>query len=126
MEFRKFYDLVWNSGLYFTSDYKSVSPKYGIDNPVIEFRGINIPASSVRDELEKIENPTTENVVEIFKSLAKTEQEIRSYRAEYENACDDLYYGYGYDFWRKSNKDYMPENIARIIWSRAFNKMANS
>jgi arsenate reductase len=55
-----------------------------------------------------------------------TEQEIRSYRAEYENACDDLYYGYGYDFWRKSNKDYMPENIARIVWSRAFNKMANS
>jgi hypothetical protein len=126
MEFGKFYELVWNSGLYFTSDYKSVSPKYGIDNPVMEFRGINIPVSALSEKLGKIENPTTENVVEIFKSLAKTEREIRSYRAEYENACDDLYYGYGYDFWRKSNKDYMPEEIARTVWHRAYCKMANS
>ena len=122
----KFYDVVWNSGLYFSSDYKMVSPKYGIDNPVMEFRGISVSCSSLCDELEKIGNPTTDDVVRIFKSLAEFERTVRSYRAEYENACDDLYYGYGYDFWRKSNKDYMPEDVAKIVWNRAFNKMANS
>ena len=122
----KFYDVVWNSGLYFSSDYKMVSPKYGIDNPVMEFRGISVSCSSLCDELEKIESPTTDDVVRIFKSMAEFERDVRKYRAEYENACDDLYYGYGYDFWRKNNKDYIPENIARTIWSRAFNKMANS
>lgn len=126
MEFSKFYDLVWESGLYFTQGYKIVSPKYGIDNPVMEFRGICIQSSLLREELEKIENPTTDNVVDIFKSLAKTEKEIRSYQADYENACDCLYYGYGYDFWRKSNKDRISDNTARIIWNRAFNRMANS
>ena len=124
MEYSKFYDLVWNSGLYFSG--ANVTPKYGIDNPVMEFRGITIPTSSLRKELEEIENPTTDDVIRIFKSLAEFERKVRSFQADYENACADLYYGYGYDFWRKSNKDYIPEDIAHIIWSRAFNKMANS
>ena len=64
----KFYDVVWNSGLYFSSDYKMVSPKYGIDNPVMEFRGISVSYSLLCDELEKIESPTTDDVVRIFKS----------------------------------------------------------
>lgn len=45
------------------------------------------------------------------------------YRAEFENACDDLYYGYGYDFWRKQHK-YLDNVTADRIWNAAFRKMS--
>lgn len=55
----------------------------------------------------------------------KTENEIlEEYRAEFENACDDLYYGYGYKFWRKTCRKSMSEEEAKIVWKAAFNNMA--
>ena len=53
---------------------------------------------------------------------------VKAHRAEFENACDDLYYGYGYNFWlkslRNSGSDISDED-AKIIWQAAFDKMAN-
>lgn len=52
---------------------------------------------------------------------------IDKYRAEYENACDDIYYGYGYKFWltnEQNNGSKMSDFDAKIIWSAAFSKMS--
>ena len=43
--------------------------------------------------------------------------------AAYENACDCLYYGYGFDFWRKQHS-YLDPVMADRIWHAAFKKMA--
>lgn len=51
---------------------------------------------------------------------------ISEHRADYENACDDLYYGYWYNFWRRGNASYLSEEDAKRIWHAAFDKMANS
>ena len=46
-------------------------------------------------------------------------------KAAFENACDDLYYGYGFDFWRKQH-DYLDPITADKIWHAAYRKMAES
>ena len=51
-------------------------------------------------------------------------QLINKYQAEFENACDDLYYGYGYKFWRANNNSIEDDNIAKMVWKAAFNKMS--
>lgn len=51
---------------------------------------------------------------------------VRKYRAEFENACDDLYYGYGYKFWREHNNGIDNEEDAKLVWNAAFNKMAKA
>lgn len=54
-----------------------------------------------------------------------TQSELLSkYRAEFENACDCLYYGYGYKTWLKSTR-FEKEEDAKIVWKAAFEKMAN-
>lgn len=53
---------------------------------------------------------------------------VKEYRAEFENACDDLYYGYGYKFWLESqrhNGSDISDEDAKIVWQAAFDKMAN-
>lgn len=47
------------------------------------------------------------------------------YKAEWENACDDLYYGYGYDFWRKNNNSIEDDNVAKLLWKAAVERMGN-
>lgn len=49
---------------------------------------------------------------------------LKTYQAEFENACDDLYYGYGYSFWRKTNNSIEDEEDAKIIWKAAVDKMS--
>lgn len=52
---------------------------------------------------------------------------IDKYRAEYENACDDIYYGYGYKFWltnEQNNGSKMSDVDSKIIWSAALSKMS--
>lgn len=52
---------------------------------------------------------------------------VDKYRAEYENACDDIYYGYGYKFWlinEQNNGSKMSDVDAKIIWSASFSKMS--
>lgn len=51
---------------------------------------------------------------------------LKTYAAEYENACDCLYYGYGYYYWRKNNNRIVSDEEAKIVWKAAFDKMANS
>lgn len=52
---------------------------------------------------------------------------IRKYRASFENACDDLYYGYGYKFWFEHEMKAgvkMSEADAKLIWNAAREKMS--
>lgn len=51
---------------------------------------------------------------------------LKEYAAEYENACDDLYYGYGYNFWRTHNNSIDDDDIAEKVWKAAFKKMSKS
>ena len=51
---------------------------------------------------------------------------IKKYRVEFENACDDLYYGYGYKFWRTHNNSIEDDNIAKMVWKAAFDKMSQN
>ena len=51
-------------------------------------------------------------------------QLINKYQAEFENACDDLYYGYGYNFWRTHNNSIEDDSIAKMVWKAAFDKMS--
>ena len=44
-------------------------------------------------------------------------------RAAFENACDDLYYGYGFEQWRKDH-DYLDPVTADKIWHAAFKKVS--
>ena len=44
-------------------------------------------------------------------------------RAAFENACDDLYYGYGFNYWRKQHS-YLDPITADKIWNAAFKKMS--
>lgn len=46
------------------------------------------------------------------------------YQAEFENACDDLYYGYGYQFWRTHNNTIENDDDAHIVWQMAVKKMS--
>lgn len=50
---------------------------------------------------------------------------LRKYRAEFENACDCLYYGYGYKLWLKSTR-FENEEDANVVWKAAFERMANN
>lgn len=58
--------------------------------------------------------------------MKNEEQLINKYQAEFENACDDLYYGYGYKFWRANNNSIEDDNIAKMVWKAAFDKMSAS
>lgn len=50
---------------------------------------------------------------------------VEQHRADYENACDDLYYGYGFRFWYEHGvKERLSKADARLLWSAAFEKMS--
>lgn len=49
---------------------------------------------------------------------------LKIYQAEFENACDDLYYGYGYKFWRSTNNSIESDEDAKIVWKAAVDKMS--
>ena len=52
---------------------------------------------------------------------------VKKYRAEFENACDCLYYGYGFTTWKETNKESsMTDDESKIVWRAAFNKMAEA
>ena len=49
---------------------------------------------------------------------------VKNYRADYENACDDLYYGYGFKFWyERGVKDRLSLDDAKALWRAAVLKM---
>jgi hypothetical protein len=54
-------------------------------------------------------------------------QLIRKYQAEYENACDDMYYGYGKKFWYNQQIEFgseMTQEEANEVWEAALEKMS--
>ena len=115
-----------DAGLFFSSDYKSLSPAYGIDNPVMEYRGMGASVDKIVELLADNEEVTVDNLVDAFKVAVRPAVVLRNHRAEYENACDDLYYGYGYKFWREHNNGIDNEDDAKLVWNAAFNKMAKA
>mgnify|MGYP006931936609 FL=1 len=50
---------------------------------------------------------------------------IRNNRAAFENACDYLYFGYGFNRWFKACEGYISEEDAKVVWKAAINKMGN-
>ena len=56
---------------------------------------------------------------------AHKKQLLKQYRADFENACDDLYYGYGFKFWFNSCSETLSKEDAKIIWKAAIDKMGN-
>lgn len=58
----------------------------------------------------------------------RREELIKNYQADYENACDDLYYGYGFKFWYNAYgvKDRLSEDDARTLWRAAVLKMSQA
>lgn len=130
MERKKIIDGIFEShydaGLFFSPDYKRLSPSYGVDNPVMKFRGCS---ASVDDIVEILENETdfsVEKLISAFKIAVRPSYLLKVHRAEFENACDDLYYGYGFAFWRSHNNGIADDDEAKIVWKAAVNKMANS
>ena len=53
----------------------------------------------------------------------KKRELIEKYRAEYENALDDLYYGIGYSFWRTHNNRIESDDEAKRVWQYAIDEM---
>ena len=52
---------------------------------------------------------------------------VKNYLADYENACDDLYYGYGFKFWyERGVKDRLSLDDAKALWRAAVLKMGNT
>lgn len=53
---------------------------------------------------------------------------VNQYRADYENACDDLYYGYGFKFWYEHHgvSERLGEDDARTLWRAAVFKVGNA
>lgn len=81
---------------------------------------------SYREFLYEID---TEFLIGGKKELKQTPEYIKiEFTAEYENACDDLYYGGGFTSWYKNQKRF-GSNIspiqARAVWKAAFDYMAN-
>lgn len=56
-------------------------------------------------------------------ALADDKELIRAYAADFENACDDLYYGIGYKSWRETCS-ITDDKTAKRIWRLAHDKMS--
>ena len=79
---------------------------------------------NAQEELNIYQEQQAEKQAEAAKK-ERAKELVNTYRAEFENACDYLYYGYGYRRWRFQHTS-MKEEEAKIIWHEAFNKMATT
>lgn len=121
-----FFDCLRPLGLYTDSRFGVLSVAYGIDNPLMEYRGIDVKISTVLNNIEDVGNITTQSLKKAFVKSATLPMILKEHRADYENACDYLYYGEHYSKWRESNKEYLSDEHAKYIWKCAFNHMANA
>ena len=55
----------------------------------------------------------------------RTAEIIKNNRAVFENACDYLYFGYGFNIWFKSCEGSINLEDAKVVWKAAFEKMGN-
>jgi hypothetical protein len=108
-------------GLYFSEQFTRMSVSYGIDNPCMEYRGCYAQTSDVVNEL-KGKQLCLENLADAFKKAAHTSKVVRDHQADFESACDCLYFGYGYNTWEHRH---LSDEDAQIIWKRAKLYMAN-
>ena len=67
-----------DAGLFFSPDYKRLSPSYGIDNPCMEYRGLSADVDKMIDVLSCKESITKDNVVEAFKLATYRLGELRT------------------------------------------------
>lgn len=75
------------------------------------------------DEFEDTDDIKAE-ILRFAEMHPKCNQIVADNLADFENACDDLHYGYGYKFWRKTcSMD--NESDAKKLWDIAVEYMAN-
>ena len=79
---------------------------------------VSEPANGLNDDM-----PSEINKTQI--EAAHKKKLLKQYRADFENACDDLYYGYGFKFWFNSCSETLSKEDAKIIWKAAIDKMGN-
>ncbi len=96
---------------------------FDIINGVAEYY-TTVPATEIR----KIKNLTfkSEQVKlnhEAFQKDIVRSRVVSEHKAEFENAKDYLYYGYGYKKWHIAHS-HLSEEEAKIIWDEAFKVMA--
>ena len=78
---------------------------------------------------EKHKKQISENVLRqiIRESIEEFYRGSRKEKAAYENACDCLYYGYGFKFWFERNSELLDGDVefAKKIWCQAKEDLAN-
>lgn len=92
----------------------SIEPKYNI---IAE--NINYNRNMKKNRIRLTESQLHRVIKESVNKVLKEEWD----KAAFENACDCLYYGYGFDTWRKGC-EYLDPITADKIWHRAYQKMA--
>lgn len=85
-------------------------------------------------EMQGRSHKNIEDIIEARKERLREKEEtehmrklVAKYRAEYENACDDLYYGIGYSSWLKYQREIgsdMSDDEGKLVWKAAFKYMA--
>lgn len=78
---------------------------------------------------EKHKKQISENILRqiIRESIEEFYKGSRKEKAAYENACDCLYYGYGFKFWFERNSELLDGDVefAKKIWCQAKEDLAN-
>lgn len=106
-------------GYYFSSDTEEELECDDAFNWFTEAIGYNVQMMSLQKSIPALENKIEEMIEE-------RQGIISNYEAEYEAAYWDLYYGYGYCFWHKTNGEYFDnEEDAKFVWNLAFEKITN-
>lgn len=81
---------------------------------------------------ELLNKPKTINESELRKIIRESIEEFykgdQNEKIAYENACDCLYYGYGFKFWFERNAELLNHDavIAKDIWKQAVNDVGNN
>lgn len=112
-------------GHYFSNDTQEEIESGDAESWFTEIISYSVQIQALRESYAHVES-NVEALVKEQKAI------IEPYQALYENACDDLYYGYGYGTWYNGTKDvegakeyFESEEDAKFIWHLAFDKMAN-
>ena len=75
---------------------------------------------NIKNNKSQLRQIIRESIEEFYKGSQKES-------AAYENACDCLYYGYGFKFWFERNAELLDNDIefAKKVWQQAVEDMGN-
>ena len=94
-----------------------------------DFRTTTAKNPKAYSRKEKHKKTLTENDIRqiIRESIEEFYKGSKKERAAYENACDCLYYGYGFKFWFERNSQLLDGDIefAKRVWEKAKEDMAD-